>query len=156
MAEFSSIFDTNGAMRSCAYFFTVKQQDRCYLSEKCPNPAVSSISTTHIARLRQDNKWLCEVYGFEFHTAHLLPSSCLPPLNTFEGEGRRTPQQPGLKTCLVQVCWTCSSSQLGCMHPMVDRSVCKTGSRTHNSGYVWCIVGLRVLDSHVCHFSLLN
>lgn len=29
IAEFSSIFDTNGAMRSCAYFLTVEEQNTC-------------------------------------------------------------------------------------------------------------------------------
>ncbi len=65
--------------------------------------------------------------------AHLLPSSCSPPLSMSEGAGRWPPQLPGLKPRLGQVCWTGSSMQLG-MSPMVERSVCRTESKAENCG----------------------
>lgn len=109
MAEFSSIFDTNGAIRSCAYFFTVKQRDRCLVIEDCQMASSCHSSRAHVTRA----------------PAYLPPSSCSPPPSTFEGEERRSSQLPGLRTCLEQVCWTCSSIQPD-MSPMVERSVCRS------------------------------
>lgn len=72
--------------------------------------------------------------------AHLPPSSCSPPLNTFEGEERRSSQLPGLRTCPEQVCWTGSSIQPD-MSPMVERSVCRSERNGVSSGVFKCTVG---------------
>lgn len=86
--------------------------------------------------------------------AHLLPSSCSPHPNMFEGGERRSPQLAGLKPHLGQVCWTCSSIQFG-THPMVGRSACKTENRADNSGKACLRVWVKAQFEYVGHHSPL-
>lgn len=123
MAEFSSIFDTKGAMRSCAYFFTVETEEfydcRVFLFKYLTFIDQSRTDFTTVA--------LNAVAQKSFH-AHLHPSSYSPPLNMSEGEEKEPLHLSDLNPQQGEIWWTCSSIQSG-MIPMIEGSVWGTESQ---------------------------